>query len=67
MESMEALETANGYIAQVTSIQTFILRLGMVLIPMAAMLSCYFLIKKKYKIDEEMYASMVAEIESRNS
>ncbi len=66
MESEEALETANGYIATVTDMQTFILRLGMVLIPMAAMLACYFIIRKKYRIDEEMYAEMVAEIESRN-
>ncbi|MBR6452561.1 MAG: MFS transporter [Lachnospiraceae bacterium] len=67
MASEEALQTANGFIANVTDTQTFILRLGMVLIPMAAMLSCYFIVRKKYKIDEEMYKNMVAEIESRNA
>ena len=67
MGSEEVLEMANGYIAGVTSMQTFILRLGMVLIPMMAMLSCYFIVRSKYKIDEKMYADMVAEIESRNS
>ncbi|MBO4901461.1 MAG: MFS transporter [Lachnospiraceae bacterium] len=67
MSSEEALSQANGYIASVTDTQTFILRLGMVLIPMAAMLSCYFIVRGKYKIDEKMYADMVAEIESRNA
>ena len=66
MESEEALATANSYIATVTTRQTFILRLGMVLIPMIVMLTSYFITKKKYKIDEEMYDSMVAEIASRN-
>ncbi len=66
MTSSEALDLANGYIATVTNVQTFILRLGMVMIPMAAMLSCYFIVRSKYKIDEKMYADMVAEIESRN-
>ena len=67
MESEEALATANSYIATVTTRQTFILRLGMVLIPMIVMLTSYFITKKKYKIDEEMYDSMVAEIASRNA
>lgn len=66
MTSEAALEAANGFISSVTNTQTFILRLGMVVIPMAAMLSCYFIVKKKYKIDEKEYERMVNEIALRN-
>lgn len=63
--SEEALSSANGFIAQVTTGQTFILRLGMVVIPMAMLLSCYFILKKKYTLDEAEYDRIVAEIAAR--
>lgn len=66
MTSEAALTTANGFIDSVTNTQTFILRLGMVLVPMAAMLACYFIVKKKYTLDEAEYDRIVKEIASRN-
>lgn len=65
MTSEQALESANGFIAQVTDGQTFILRLGMVVIPMAMMLACYFILKKKYTLDEAEYDRIVGEIAKR--
>ncbi|MBP5385194.1 MAG: MFS transporter [Lachnospiraceae bacterium] len=65
MTSEQALATANGYISGVTDTQTFILRLGMVFIPMLVLLGCYLIVRRKYRIDEQMYADMVAEIEAR--
>ncbi len=65
MTSEEALSAANGFISQVTNGQTFILRLGMVVIPMAMMLACYFILKKKYTLDEAEYDRIVAEIAKR--
>jgi len=65
MTSEQALDSANGFIAQVTDGQTFILRLGMVVIPMAMMLACYFILKKKYTLDEAEYDRIVGEIAKR--
>ena len=66
MTSEEALSIANTFIDSVTNTQTFILRLGMVVIPMAAILACFFIVKKKYTIDEAEYERMVREIAARN-
>lgn len=65
LSSVEVFNQAGGYINQVESYQTFILRLGMVAVPVIAMLTCYLLIRKKYKIDESEYERMVKEIEAR--
>ncbi|WP_167958777.1 glycoside-pentoside-hexuronide (GPH):cation symporter [Anaerosporobacter faecicola] len=67
LEKTEVLERAASYIEQTSWKQTFELRLGMVVIPIVAILICYILIHKKYKIDEEMYENMVREINSKQN
>ncbi len=58
----EALIKADEIIASVSPRQTLMLRLGMVAIPMIAMLLARFIMKTKYKIDEQEYTRMVDEI-----
>lgn len=65
MTSGQALAAANEYIAGVGSMQIFIFRLGMAIIPLAAIIATYILIKKKYSLDEKEYARIVAELEKR--
>ena len=65
MDSATALAMADGYISSVQPIQTFMLRLGMVIVPLAAMIAAYIIIKKKYKIDENEYSRLVQEISKK--
>lgn len=65
MTSAQALEKANAFTAQVQPRQTLLLRIGMVVIPVLALTCAYVLIRKKYKITEEAYQKMVAEIAAR--
>ena len=65
MTSAQALEKANAFTAQVQPRQTLLLRIGMVVIPVLALTCAYVLIRKKYKITEEAYQKMVAEIVAR--
>ena len=65
MTSAQALEKANAFTAQVQPRQTLLLRIGMVVVPLLAFTSAYILIRKKYKITEEAYQEMVAEIAAR--
>lgn len=61
----EVLSQAGGFIDEVSSNQTLILRAGMVIVPITAFIICYTLIKSKYKIDETEYDRMVKEISQR--
>lgn len=61
----EVLSHADGYIALATSTQKFELRLGIVLVPILALSAAFFILTKKYKIDEEKYKEMVEEIAKR--
>ncbi len=63
--SEEALLLADGFIAEVVPGQVFMLRLGMVIVPLIAMFAAFIIIRSKYKIDEKEYDRMVAEIEKR--
>ena len=65
MTSAQALEKANAFTAQVQPRQTLLLRIGIVVIPVLALTCAYVLIRKKYKITEEAYQKMVAEIAAR--
>lgn len=65
MTSRQALVAANEYIAGVGISQIFIFRLGMVIIPVIAIIATYVLIKKKYGLDEKEYARIVDELEKR--
>lgn len=65
--SSDVFDKASIYISQVEFYQTFILRLGMVLIPIIALVSCYVLIKKKNKIDEAEYLRIIDELQKRGN
>ncbi|MCR5311004.1 MAG: glycoside-pentoside-hexuronide (GPH):cation symporter [Lachnospiraceae bacterium] len=65
LASSEALIKADGFIAEVQASQTFMLRLGMVLVPLVAMIAAFLIIKVKYKIDEKEYERIVGEIAAR--
>jgi len=61
MTSDEALTAANGYIAQITRTQGLVFRMGMVLIPVVALIISYVIIRKKYHIDEAEYDALIAQ------
>ena len=61
LSSEEVLAEANKYISEITSQQALIFRIGMVLIPVFALIISYVIIKKKYQIDEAEYARLIRE------
>ena len=65
--SEAALSGANELLAGVTALQGLILRIGMVGVPMLTMSCAYFIIKKKYTIDEKEYDRLVGEIALRRN
>ncbi len=65
LDSETALAMADGYIRQVLPGQTFMLRMGMVFVPLLAMIAAFIIIKAKYRIDEAEYERLVSEIEKR--
>ena len=65
LTSAQALEKANAFAAQVQPRQTLLLRLGMVAIPILTLTGAYLLIRKKYRLTEEAYEKIVAEIAAR--
>lgn len=62
----EVFSRAGKYISTVEFSQTFILRIGMVLIPVITILLSYIVIRRKYKIYEDEYERIVGEINKRN-
>lgn len=58
----KALEQANGYISMVTGSQALIFRLCMVCVPLVTLVASYVLIRKRYRIDENEYASLLAKL-----
>ena len=65
MTSAQALEKANAFAAQVQPRQTLLLRIGMIAVPILTLAAAYILIRKKYKITEEVYQKIVTEIAAR--
>lgn len=59
ISSDEALLKANEYISEITAHQAFIFRLGMILIPVIALIISYVILKKKYHIDEVEYEKLL--------
>ena len=55
LSSEQALAQANTYIGEISFGQGFVFRLGMVLIPVAALIVSYTIIRRKYHIDEAEY------------
>lgn len=67
MTKDEVLSKADGFLAGVSSTQQLMLRLGMVLVPVLTILIAYFLLSKKYRLDEEEYNRIVKELEEKHS
>ena len=65
LDSATALTMADGFIASVLPRQTFMLRMGMVFVPLAVMIAAYAIVRFKYKIDEQEYQRLVNEIAGR--
>ena len=61
LSSEEVLAEANKYIGEITAQQALIFRIGMVLIPVFALIISYVIMKKKYHIDEAEYARLIRE------
>ncbi len=57
-----ALEMADGYIASVLPSQTLTLRAGMVFVPLVVMILAFVIVRTKYRIDEQEYNRIVAEM-----
>ncbi len=55
LSSEQALAQANTYIGEISVGQGFVFRLGMVLIPVVALIVSYTIIRRKYHIDEAEY------------
>ncbi|MDD6448798.1 MAG: glycoside-pentoside-hexuronide (GPH):cation symporter, partial [Lachnospiraceae bacterium] len=62
MTKTEVLSQADGFLAGVSSIQQLMLRIGMVLVPVVTILIAYFLLAKKYRLDETEYDRIVKEL-----
>ena len=56
-----ALASANEYLLGVTRSQGLVFRMGMVMIPVVALIISYTIIRKKYHIDETEYERLVAQ------
>jgi len=65
LTSEDALIQANAYIAEVETTQTFMLRVGMVAVPLLVLTAAYIILKKKYHIDENEYETIVKELRER--
>ncbi len=67
LDSATALVQADAFTAGVEASQRLILRIGMVAVPIVAMVAAYIILRAKYTIDEEAYERMVEEIRDRKS
>ena len=65
MSAEEVLAKADAFISMATKTQLFVLRLGITLIPIAALFTAWIILRKKYKIDEKEYEHICAEIKNR--
>ncbi len=68
LTSENALLLANGYLGEITARQAVCFRAGMVLIPAAALIVSYGILRKKYHIDEAEYEKLIrqkAQIEEK--
>ena len=66
LTSENVIVQADKFIQTADAGQRFILRLGVVAVPVISIGTAYILIKRKYIIDERKYEELVAEIKSTN-
>lgn len=64
MTSAEVLSTADQYLSEVTSAQSFLLRIGVFLLPLVLIAIAYLILRKKYSLDEKKYAEIVSSLEA---
>lgn len=62
LTSENVVVQADKFIQTADAGQRFILRLGIVAVPVVAIVAAYILIRRKYIIDERKYEELVAEI-----
>ena len=62
----DIMDMADKFIQTADAGQRFILRLGIVAVPVISIGAAYILIKRKYIIDERKYEELVEEIKSTN-
>ena len=65
IDDAKLLQDANEILNQATPNQEFFLSIAMTIIPVLMFIATYFIIKKKYIIDEELYDKMTKEIAER--
>jgi melibiose permease/lactose/raffinose/galactose permease len=65
IDDAKLIQDANEILNQATPNQEFFLSIAMTIIPVLMFIATYFIIKKKYIIDEDMYEKMTKEIEER--
>lgn len=66
LTSENVIVQADKFIQTADAGQRFILRLGVVAVPVISIGAAYILIKRKYIIDERKYEELVSEIKSTN-
>ena len=67
LTSESALVEANKVIAEITASQALLFRIGMVLIPVLALIASYIIIRKKYHIDEGEYTRLITQKQETKS
>lgn len=65
ISKIDVVTTADGFIETADAMQRMILRLGIVCVPIIAIGIAYFVLSKKYIIDEVKYDELVKELEDR--
>ena len=65
IEEAALIEQANEILSQASSTQEFLLSIAMTIIPVLMFVATYFIINKKYIIDEDFYEKMTKEIAER--
>lgn len=63
----EAIAAAEPIIASATPTMLLVLRIGMVVVPLACMIIAYFVAKKKNKIDEKTYDEILVALAERKA
>lgn len=67
MQKEEVLVKADQYLSTVEGWQHMALRAGMVVIPVVTILIAYFLLRKKYRLDEKEYDRIVKELSKKET
>ena len=65
LSSADVIKKADAFIETASSDQRLVLRLGIVLVPIIAISTAYFILKKKYIIDEAKYDELIKKLEER--